>query len=109
MTSQESLEHAWAAGLFDGKGTVMLKAGSARIQVASTDRSVIERFHKAVGVGTVYGPYKGAKLPIHLWIARGKKAETAMVLLYGMVSDKRKQRIEEVFGWRRKTMLTRTG
>jgi len=52
---------AWAAGFFDGEGSMV--AGTKRqrsvayAQIGQSDRQVLDRFCAAVGVGKVYGPY----------------------------------------------------
>lgn len=57
-------ELAWAAGLFDGEGHTRADFHSKstttlcpRIDVAQSDRFVLDRFRGVVGVGRVYGPY----------------------------------------------------
>ena len=60
-TKREEL--AWAAGFFDGEGyigvTLAKRAITPRIviSIAQVDRSVLDKFQSAVGVGKVYGPY----------------------------------------------------
>lgn len=63
MVSREEL--AWAAGFFDGEGNIRFdprpgrKNGWCQMQIAQTDRRVLDRFQTAVmGIGKVYGPYK---------------------------------------------------
>ena len=66
MTAKILLEQSWAAGFFDGEGCVFLhrqkdrKARSVRLDIAQTDRRVLDRFLSAVGHGKVYGPYPGS-------------------------------------------------
>lgn len=64
-------ELAWAAGFFDGEGTIWRQApkrsgeasprggrGYLRLSIQQTDRQVLDRFHAAVGgAGKVVGPY----------------------------------------------------
>jgi len=55
-------EAAWAAGFFDGEGSVSAGTGTTGKRFISAtinqiDREVSDRFHTVVGVGTVYGPY----------------------------------------------------
>jgi hypothetical protein len=53
-------ELAWAAGFFDGEGTLSYaqKARFVTVRVAQTERKILERFQRAVGgVGKIYGPY----------------------------------------------------
>ena len=57
-------EIEWAAGLFEGEGSIerWRPTGQgnqqARLAVSMTDRDVLERFAKIVGVGKVWGPYQ---------------------------------------------------
>lgn len=57
-------ELAWAAGFFDGEGSIYTakmgkKAGkhTIHLDIAQTDPEVLNRFYSAVSVGKVYGPY----------------------------------------------------
>lgn len=62
---------AWAAGLFEGEGCLTTREQRPRntenkypkrppyptLTLVSTDKDVVERFHRAVGVGLIHGPY----------------------------------------------------
>ena len=51
-------ERAWAAGFFDGEGTIRVnRNGSLRLSVPQTERSTLDRLQVAIG-GTVYGTYR---------------------------------------------------
>ena len=62
----KATERAWAAGFFDGEGTVycwsngrqMPVVRAAVAQAGPAGRRVLCRFRQAVGVGTIYGPYQ---------------------------------------------------
>lgn len=67
-----SLDCAWAAGLFEGEGTVTLSANKAMrvrpsISVPNTDREVVEFFHRRWG-GSIrnHQPSGNARL-VHVW------------------------------------------
>ena len=50
MASETAI--AWAAGLFEGEGSIQFPASQApRLSLCSTDRDVVEKFHAIVGVG----------------------------------------------------------
>lgn len=56
-------EFAWACGLFEGEGSITYLPRTEdsrwkrrRLEMSSTDKDVLERFLKAVGVGTITGP-----------------------------------------------------
>ncbi len=58
MTNE--VDHAWAAGLFEGEGSFDHSAGNAhrpRATMSLTDKDILERFMAAVGAGTM-GPSK---------------------------------------------------
>ncbi len=59
MTTRRE-EIAWAAGLFEGEGTVILRRNKNQAWTASifsTDQDVLLRFHRVIEVGKLYGPY----------------------------------------------------
>ena len=73
MTEAERI--AWAAGLFEGEGSIGAQTtcahGNVRVRVrftlAMTDRDVLERFHAIVGAGSVTGPFWYDKSTRHIW------------------------------------------
>ena len=48
---------AWAAGLFEGEGTITRCDGRLHLRMQLTDLEVLERFAEIVGTGKIYGPY----------------------------------------------------
>lgn len=55
---ENSLDIAWAAGLFEGEGSVFLApGGKARMSLNMTDEDVVKKFHSVVGCGQFRGPY----------------------------------------------------
>jgi hypothetical protein len=80
-------ELAWAAGFFDGEGSVSkytTRRGDKeytylQMNCPQVEREVLDRFLAAVGVGVVYGPYGFQKYappgsvwkPHWMWNARG--------------------------------------
>ena len=51
---------AWAAGLFEGEGTVVSFGGRKHqrsLALSMTDEDVVLRFAAVIGVGKIYGPY----------------------------------------------------
>src|SRR5258708_6300810 len=86
-------ELAWAAGFFDGEGNVGCVKHESRkqatylrihAQIAQVDRRVLDRFHRAVGVGHVRGPYQpsGNRRPVFCWSTQSKfGVETVALLL----------------------------
>ena len=62
---------AWAAGVFEGEGSVGVsgksKAPVTYMSMGMSEQDVLDRFTSIVGTGKVYGPYKGqgSKTPAH--------------------------------------------
>lgn len=99
------LHPAWAAGLFDGEGSVSL-TGDDRLllQLKMTDEVTVRRFCDAVGFGKVYGPYKNRtgekdgypRSDFHVWVARGENANGAWAVIWPWLSDVRRNRMAEL-------------
>lgn len=90
-------ELAWAAGLFDGEGTVRAfkekrVAGDrwyVRLSVAQGHPAVLERFIAAVGFGKLNGPYRARGRKNVLWSATvdgHERAQAAVGLLWRWLS-----------------------
>src|ERR1044072_2281967 len=61
-------ELAWAAGFFDGEGNTRAiirraKYKSLHVSITQVEKSNLERFQKAIGLGKINGPYKYEKRP----------------------------------------------
>jgi hypothetical protein len=97
-------ELAWAAGLWDGEGCCgcygrydggkkKRKASywHIRINISQHDREVLDRFAAAVGVGKVYGPYRGT-----VWHFQcvGKNAEIVIEKIWPWLSEPKRRQIE---------------
>ena len=66
MTTETEI--AWAAGLFEGEGSIGFRGGSRgyvyaylNLQLRSTDQDVVYRFHQIISEGNVNGPYVNSK------------------------------------------------
>jgi hypothetical protein len=97
-------EVAWAAGLFEGEGTITRSGKQPRLCLAMHDESVVRRFAAAMGIGHVYGPYRnegslgGIRDRWH-WVAQGEeRARDAYLLLRPWLSDRRKAQGVAIFG-----------
>ena len=92
-------EQAWAAGLFDGEGSVSINEQHKpnqrtyrylRANITQKDRYVLDRFQRAVGVGRVFGPYQLAA-PF-MYSAQGFEQVQAMIsCLWSWLSPVKKQ------------------
>lgn len=90
MIPVDHADIAWAAGLFEGEGTVVVQWSTrsprkyVQLVIAMTDEDVVREFARVVGgVGSVNGPRMNGKLgrkPIWKWSAAGTKAETVLAL-----------------------------
>jgi hypothetical protein len=53
----DKYELAWAAGLFDGEGSVGHYKYATQLMISQVDRRVLDRFLAAVKLGKIHGPY----------------------------------------------------
>lgn len=102
MTRAEQI--AWAAGLFEGEGTVGYQETAGRIRVrfalAMTDEDMVRRFHSIVGVGNVAGPswHSGSTKPQWRWSATSKAdAATVSDLFYPFLGERRRDALERAW------------
>jgi hypothetical protein len=79
------MELAWAAGFFDGEGTfAFYKSGRFVASVMQTDPEVLVRFRDAIGIGSLFGPYKTTglgKKPIYQYRSNGAAVAQQIVAL----------------------------
>lgn len=106
---------AWAAGLYEGEGSIHVtgsgpvlmrpngkrkaKYSAPRVQIKMTDRDVLERFHRVVGVGSLAGPYDNGPLckPVYQWSISGfPGSQYVIALFWQWLGERRKQRAREV-------------
>ena len=101
------MEIAWAAGLFDGEGTATVCGGRSRLAVKMADEESVRRFHHAVVVGKVYGPYEhraatlrdgSPRRPSFMWVAEKTDAIAAARLLLPWIGSEKAAAIARVFG-----------
>lgn len=79
-------ELAWAAGFFDGEGSVFLSAKKQpRLNIGQNDRAVLDRFLAAVGVGRVNGPYRGKDF-YYFQTTTFEKTQAVIALLWKYLS-----------------------
>jgi hypothetical protein len=97
-------ETAWAAGLFEGEGSIFSKRkidghtrpGYLTLRLSMTDEDVVRRFRSTVGVGNVSGweTRRGYK-PIWTWVANGRDAAQLLDDLRPWFGHRRAQRSAE--------------
>lgn len=52
-------EVAWAAGFFEGEGSITTSNGRLIVRIHNTDLEPLEGFARIVVFGEIYGPYGG--------------------------------------------------
>jgi len=95
-------ETAWAAGLFEGEGSVFVREGRLRLSVKMVEGESVRRFAAAVGGGKVYGPYPNRmgekdgypRRDYLLWVAEGDEARRILELLRPLLSSWRVAAVE---------------
>lgn len=93
------IELAWAAGFFDGEGCTYVTRQYDRprslrfcMSVTQVDREVLDRFQRALQLGSVRGPFKTdyasqrSIKPRWVWRATGNTARTAIDRLWPYLS-----------------------
>lgn len=100
---------AWAAGIFEGEGTISLARSSPVLSVSSTDEDVLLKFHQIVQCGVVDGPYNLARKPkkgsttptkpFWQWRTYGfEKPQAVLALFWHWLCQRRRRRAREVLG-----------
>lgn len=103
-SSQASItEIAWAAGLFEGEGSIFANNNAGRkylgLNLSSTDEDVVRKFAVIMGCGKVYGPYyeKNPSRPRYSWHTKSKAdGVQAAVLLEPFLCERRLAKLIEV-------------
>lgn len=96
-------ELIWASGLFEGEGSFSLSKATRGFAYPAaalnmTDEDSVRRFHEALGVGHVYGPYdKGPHKPSWLWKAGiFEEVQFVVAALWSGLGSRRRSRASEV-------------
>ena len=86
---------AWAAGLFEGEGSISIKPQTAQLHLAMTDEDVVRKFHAIVGMGNVYGPGIDKRKPHYKpswrWAVGGSKKSQALLAAFWPFLGARRQ------------------
>lgn len=103
---EDVVEMAWAAGLFEGEGSIGTRKGRSEesprrllLQLTSTDEDVLRRFHATLQCGGVYGPYgpyAGQTKCYWYWTVSGLLAHSALAKLLIHLGERRTARAKEV-------------
>lgn len=93
--SRENL--AWAAGLFEGEGSITRhRRNETYLVLSMSDEDVVRRFCDIIGHGRVYGPYyRENSKPMWRWQCSGSKNNIAIIAaLLGFLGNRRRARAE---------------
>jgi hypothetical protein len=98
-------EIAWAAGLFEGEGTVSKgpKVKAPTVALMSSDRDVVDRFASIVGFGSVRAERirEPGRKRLYRWASNTWKGVTALFeLLGGQLGNRRRATFEHVLAQR---------
>jgi hypothetical protein len=91
---------AWAAGLFEGEGSITHTRDELRVTLVNCDREVVEQFDRVVERGRIYGPYTSdfgdgcRRKPRWVWVARGDAGHDVLDLLGAWLSTRRRSQAE---------------
>ena len=97
-------ELAWAAGFFDGEGCFVAQPQKyaphpyLRVIIGQTDREVLDRFQKAVGIGGVCGPIKTKHKPMFSYYAASNNAIVAMNRILPWLSSVKRNQFHKAIG-----------
>lgn len=95
---------AWAAGLFEGEGTIGTQTQNGRVRIrmalATTDHDILLRFQRIVGCGNITGPKwreKSTK-PIWIWTVTSQDDIAKVSLLFSpYLGDRRRNALERAW------------
>lgn len=94
---------AWAAGFYEGEGSVMFHWRLVRVEIQQTQQWVLEKMRDLFG-GTIYlrkKPVKGGRQVTWQWQIGGAHAAGVMMTLYSFLSPRRQYQVRDVLAkWR---------
>lgn len=91
---------AWAAGIWEGEGSVIFTNDHFRIEVAQKDRWILDRLRAWFG-GHVYvrkEHYKGGRYVLHKWYLNGARARGFAFTIFSWLSPRRREQIRRALG-----------
>lgn len=105
MSTSRKTEIAWAAGLFEGEGSLYLnkqKGGKytyPRMSLRMNDTDVVDRFAEVVGVGIVkdYPPYQANRKSTRNWTLNTvEEIKTVVAMFWPYLGERRRAKAQEV-------------
>jgi hypothetical protein len=96
MNNSREIDLAWAAGIFDGEGTIVAQRGQRRhyslaIRVGMTHEATISHLADIFGVGTISTVQQKGKRRVWAWSAGCKKAGEVLEMMMPYLVTKREQ------------------
>lgn len=90
-------ERAWAAGLFEGEGSIITTSDCARLVLTMTDLDVVERFAAITGFGTIiHEAPKPNRKQLYRWsIAKLEEVSEVLGWMTPLLGQRRRGRASE--------------
>lgn len=91
---------AWAAGVWEGEGSVIFSGGQFRVEVAQKDRWILDRLRAWFG-GNVYvrkEHYQGGRYILHKWYLTGARARGFAYTIFTWLSPRRRAQVCKALG-----------
>lgn len=91
---------AWAAGIWEGEGSVIVTHDTFRIEVAQKDRWILDRLRMLFG-GSVYvrnEHYRGGRYILHKWYLTGARGRGFAYTIFTWLSPRRRAQIRKALG-----------
>ncbi len=101
----QKVNYAYAAGLYEGEGSVSRNGTSLKIHLGTTDEDVAHRFVETLGLGKVYGPYEahpnslGVKPHWEVSIWGAGPVMTAAARMWPYLGQRRRERFADMLAW----------
>lgn len=99
MRNREDL--AWAAGIYEGEGSLYVCRRTMLMSVKMTDLDVLQRLRDVMGFGVVYGPYTllnfPQRKPTYAWqVGNFEGMQAACAFFWPWLGMRRRAKIVEV-------------
>jgi hypothetical protein len=108
-------EIAWAAGFYEGEGSVSACGGHKLIlSVSQAGDEPLRKFKSAIGLGAISGPYMGKsrfqRQPIYRFQANGENVLACLQMMWPMLSKRRQeQALRALCRWMFRSVSNRVG
>lgn len=90
---------ACAAGFYNGEGSLCYSRGYVQLQVTQTALDPLEQFQKAIGFGSINGPYKNKTYKVRWYygVYGFEKCQAIIAMLWEWLSIDKRQQAKRVF------------